>query len=86
MTDKVHPVVEDNGMKVFIWNNPYSVAYGGSFLFVVAGNEEQARNLAASAHVTHYGYPPRERNGQTDLGEPDRVIEAPYAEIYEWSE
>ena len=34
-------------MKMFFWNNPYKVTYGGSVLFAIAETEEAARKLAA---------------------------------------
>ncbi len=74
-------------MKVFIWNEPYAVAYGGSFLFVVAETEEQARELAKTAPVFSNGFSHQEEPlGAMTLGQPLRVIDAPYAECYTWSE
>ena len=74
-------------MKLYIWNNPHDVDYGGSCLYAIASDEEQARSLARIAGVSHYGMEPDGASaGLKDLGPPDRVHELPYAEIYEWSE
>lgn len=74
-------------MNIFIWNNPYSVPYGGSFLFVAAQTEEDARKLAKSVPIVAYGFGrPEKTFGSIELGEPTRVIEAPGGECYQWSE
>lgn len=74
-------------MKLFIWNDPYGVNYGGSILFVMAEDEASARELAKTCPTIKYGF------GKPDgffctkpLGAPDRVIEQPGGECYEWSE
>lgn len=73
-------------MKIFIWNDPYSVAYGGSFLFVAAETEEQARELARIAPITKFGFDPAGGGFHLPLGNPTRVIDAPGGECYEWFE
>lgn len=74
-------------MKLFVWNDPYDVDYGGSCLFVVAETEEQARDLAPAAEVSQFGY---EAGGslpqKMKLGPPTWVRELPCAVIYHWSE
>jgi hypothetical protein len=75
-------------MKIYIWNEPYQVSWGGSFLFIAAESEEQARLLAAIAPKCGYGY--RASNdkplGNIELGPPSRVIDVPGGECYWWSE
>jgi len=74
-------------MKIFIWNKPYGVPYGGSFLFIAAETEEQAREIAKTTPVISYGSsPPDSMFGEITLGEPTRVIDCPGGECYEWSE
>lgn len=73
-------------MKLFVWNNPYGVSYGGSCLYVVAETEDQARALAVTASISKFGDAPEGALGEQKLGPPDRVVDVPYAEVYEWSE
>jgi hypothetical protein len=80
-------------MKLYVWNNPYDVRYGGSCLYAVADSEDAARDIAMSALRSHYGYDPGNDDHRLDqrirkeaLGAPTRVRELPYAEVYEWSE
>lgn len=76
-------------MKLFIWNDPYTVSYGGSFLFVVAKDEAQARKLAKTAQINKYGRSPTDGILGDDLalalGEP-RIEDLPHAECYHWEE
>ncbi len=74
-------------MKVFIWREPYRVSYGSSLAIAVAETVEEAREQLKSAGRSQYGHEP-ESFGPIDVGsrEPDRVLEAPVAEVYEWSE
>jgi len=79
-------------MKLFVWSRPISVSYGGTCLYVVAEDEAQAVELANKAPISKYGMDPEGAPGITvprfdrKLGKPDRVIDAPYAEIFYWSE
>jgi hypothetical protein len=79
-------------MKLFVWNEPISVSYGSTCLYVVADDEEQAREIAQHALVSKYGSHPEGRPGidvpsfDKPLGIPTRVIEAPCGEIYYWEE
>lgn len=74
-------------MNLYVWSNPYYVNWGGSVLYAVAETEEAAREQAARAGVSQYGYDPEAYRGEPlTLGAPDRVIACPCAEIYEWSE
>jgi hypothetical protein len=74
-------------MKLFVWNSPYGVSYGGSIGYAVAETEEEARAVLISGFVSEYGNTPRpiEHPG-LKLGKPDRVMDLPYGEFYEWSE
>lgn len=74
-------------MRLYVWNNPYKVSYGGSCLYAIAESEEQAREIAVTAITKSYG----EYNGQmlgdhVKLGAPTRSCDLPYAEVYEWSD
>ena len=75
-------------MKIYIWNNPHDLKYGGSFLFVAAENEDQAREYARSAPRVPYGMSTWEDQplGDCVLGSPTRVINTPGGECYEWEE
>jgi hypothetical protein len=75
-------------MKLYVWNRPYSVSYGGSIVYAVAESEEAARALAAVAPINCYGFGAEPRVGRRlDIsGPPTAVHDLPYAEIYEWSE
>jgi hypothetical protein len=74
-------------VKLYIWNNPYSVSYGGSFLYALADNEDEARKQALSVRITHFGMDPYEAPIELkDLGAPDRVLDGPCAEVFQWSE
>lgn len=73
-------------MKLYVWNDPYHIDYGGTCLYVIAESEEQARELAPSAGVSQYGHEPGGGPPQKmELGVP-RVHDLPHAEIYHWSE
>ena len=84
----MEPLRKARAVKLYVWNNPYDVNYGGSCLYVVAESEDQARALAPAALVAKYGNPwDKNRHlGAVKLGAPDRVHELPHAEVYEWSE
>lgn len=73
-------------VKLFVWNDPYSVAYGGSCLYVVAETEEQARELAKTATVMRFGFSDGGALGDVKLGEPSRVLNVPCAEVFHHEE
>lgn len=73
-------------MKLFVWNDPYSVRYGGAILYAVAETEDEARKVAANAMVSEYGIGQEANRQPFELGEPTRVLDVPCAEIYQWSE
>jgi len=75
-------------MKLFVWNRPVAVSYGGTCLYIIAANVQEARKLAKKVALSEYGHLP---NGKTvDLagviGSPDRIHSLPYAEMYRWEE
>jgi len=79
-------------MKLFFWNDPYPVTFGGSMLIAVAETEEQAldeiqmraRHMAYGVDTpTLIGYP---ADLVAKLGKPSRVVNLPCAEFHEWSE
>ena len=74
-------------MKLFIWNEPYAVNYGGSCLYVLANDLEEARRLAMTAQDASFGTT-RDETRAIDVSnvEPTRVIDGPYAECYHWEE
>jgi hypothetical protein len=75
-------------MKLFVWNNPYDVRYGGSCLYVIANDVDEARKLAKEkCYDTAFGDQWKENKGVNVYGkEPTRVHELPHAECYEWEE
>lgn len=78
-------------MKLYVWNDPYQVSYGGSCLYVIANNLREARKLAKTKCVdASYGGLDRKnlRNSPTDIGDkpPTSVHELPWAECYHWEE
>lgn len=73
-------------MKLYIWNEPYRVRYGSSIVYAVAETEEQARELAEKAPKSPYGLGVENGGCKLKGRAPDRVLELPCAEIYEWSE
>jgi len=76
-------------MKLFVWDNPYSVPWGDSLLFAVAETEEEAKRIAITEGKLYKG---PEVEGQPDLphcftlGAPTRVVNLPCAEWHEWEE
>lgn len=74
-------------IKFFIWDDPYVVSYGSSYLIVAAYDLRQARRLAKSSKNGQYPDDPYTRQGvNVDKIEPSRVCDLPYAESLEWSE
>jgi hypothetical protein len=76
-------------MKLYIWNTPYSVAYGSSLLFVVAPSLKEARRQAKKGTWWKYGDCPENPILPKHfplLGSPTRVVDLPCAEWHEWSE
>jgi hypothetical protein len=76
-------------MRMYIWNQPYDVQWGASFAFAVADSEQEARELilASNGRVMNYGaYEAARPNFKRLNAAPDRILDLPCAEIYEWSE
>lgn len=75
-------------VKLFVWVNPYEVGYGGSMLYAVAEDEQRARELIAKGAPRYsFGdYPEAPLQFNDQLGPPDRVLDVPCAEVYEWQE
>jgi hypothetical protein len=76
-------------MKMFVWKDAYRVSYGNAVAVAVAETVEEARSLLRSAGRSHYGMDPFKDESQgCDIGTraPDRILDLPCAEIYEWSE
>lgn len=73
-------------MKLYIWDNPISVSYGTSLLFVAANNLREARRLAKKS--VSYAYASNNGEQAVDVSKvrPSRVVNLPYAEYHEWSE
>ena len=76
-------------MKLFIWADPYHVAWGNPAFFAVAETVEQAREIAKRAksyRYTQYGGEDVTKDCGIVLGEPIRVVDVPCGEFHEWSE
>lgn len=81
---------------VYVWDNPYPVNYGSSFLFVVAPDLDTAKRIAAKKATCHsFDIMWDESRAHlksefarraTPLGEPSRIIEGVGGEWHEWSE
>lgn len=75
-------------LKMYVWADPYSVAYGSSKLVVVAENLRAAKKLAKTGAAYSYGQYSQSNDFARAivLGKPDRVMSLPYAEWDEWRE
>ena len=73
-------------MNLYVWNNPYRVRYGCSFVVAVAETEAAARKEAAKGMAYTYGEFEREGVQGLALGAPLLVVPCPCAEWHEWSE
>jgi len=75
-------------MKLYVWVDPYQVAYGGSIIYAVAETQEEAERLAVNAPVFWFGaYEAGTVNSRVRaLGDPDRILDLPCAECYEHKE
>ena len=72
-------------MRLYIWNNPYHVPWGGSFVYAVAENLKEAREQAQQGKMYLFGEFEKP-TPQVSLGKPTRVIKLPCAEWFEHSE
>ena len=73
-------------MKLFVWNDTESPAWGGACLYIIAETLEEAKRQAKITFVSKFGEAPNTINDIEILSEPDRVHELPYAELYWWKE
>jgi len=74
-----------NEFKLFIWDDPYHVSFGSSYLVVAARDLDEAKKVAATSENgrwSHMGIV----GERLVLGNPSRVKELPYGEFQEWSE
>ncbi len=74
--------------KLFCWNRPYHIDYGGSCVFALGKSIEEARINAKTALVWEYGIgrPDKKIPIGLDLDrDPDLILEDG-AVCYEWSE
>ena len=77
-------------LSAYIWNDPYQVYLGGSYVWVVAESEEEARRIGKTVAHSSFGYEP-EGGATMPYPEsldraPDRVIPLPGGECMQWSE
>lgn len=72
-------------MKLFIWNDPYHIKYGGSICYAVAETVEQARERAKEGTLRPFGLGDGSAPN-VELGDPTYVVDCPCAEWYEWAE
>jgi len=80
-------ICRNEAMKLYIWNNPYDVSYGSTYLCVVPNSENEAREVARGSKTIAYGEFQKDYCLlPDDLGPPTRVLDAPCAEVIEWSE
>lgn len=72
-------------MKLFIWEDPCTTEHGFSVAVAVAETVDQAKLVAM--HGLQYRFGAFEQGFvPPELGDPDRIIECPCAEWYEWDE
>ena len=71
-------------MKLYIWDDPYPVSWGASYLIVAAENLAEARKLAKKAPNGQFSY--MRKGVDVDTVKPSRTRSLPYAEYLEWSE
>lgn len=75
-------------MKLYLWSNPYGVAYGSSMVFAVAENIRAARQQAAKGTAWSFNEYEQGNAGvdKIKLGKPTRIVNLPCAEWHQWSE
>lgn len=73
--------------RLYVWTEPYQVSYGGSIVFAIARNLEEAKATAKIGTKWSFGqFDDGPMNWPHDLGEPTRVLGLPCAEWYHWEE
>ena len=83
---RVAEEIEERGVKLFVWVDPYPVNYGSSMVFAVAETEESARAQVEGAPSYSFGQYENPPVKGLKLGDPTRIVELPCAEWHEWSE
>lgn len=73
-------------MKLYIWADPYPVAYGSSMAIAVAGSVEEAKAILRDSARAYAYARYSEAVPKADLGEPTRVVDLPCGEWHRWSE
>ncbi len=78
-------------MKLYVWNDPYPINYGGCCLYVIARSLKEARRLATDKcnDASYGGYDRRSlKRTHVDVNNkpPTSVHNLPYAEMYRWEE
>lgn len=76
-------------MRMYIWNVLWPEYYSGSIVYAVAENVDDARREARAAKIQGFGEFSRDRPTSLLMDidrEPDRILDLPCAEIYEWEE
>lgn len=76
-------------MKLYCWDDPTKVHFGGSFLMVAAKTEAAARRLAKDAVMLEYGITEEGtlgREAAEKLGKPDHIYDCPAGLVYWWHE
>ncbi len=71
-------------LKLFVWDNPYRIPFGGTVCFAVAESVEAAKaqlKVSAGYYAGMESQTPQEK-----LGDPDRVLDLPAGEWHSWSE
>lgn len=78
-------------MKLYVWNKPYAVSYGGACLYVIAENLSAARRLAKTkcADASYGGHDRKGMaNRPVDISKrpPTSIHKLPWAECFHWEE
>ncbi len=72
-------------MKLYVWVDPYEVAYGSSLVVAIADTLREARKQAATGKAYAYG-DSQQPTPAVPLGKPTRIISLPCAEWHYWAE
>lgn len=75
-------------VKMFVWNNPYGIDYGGTCIFALGETEEDARIAALAAEMMWFGRhaPNTAIPVRISLNRPADLILESGAVCYAWSE
>lgn len=80
---------KNTNLKLYIWNDPFTIPYGGSILCVVAYNLKSARTHGLNVICKDYGVRSSAyaEASQTIVTQAPRVIRKfPCAKFYHWEE